>query len=155
MTLSASFGGKTASATIRVKNEAVLAHRYSFNTDGDASDSVGGANGTLQGGATVSGGALQFTGVNSDYLDLPPGMLTNYTAVTVDAWVNFDAAQHWARLWEFTDIGASTQNEFYFSPGWLNPPNAHFYRTGFPWGATVTPRGALENGGLPHHLSLW
>ena len=145
VTLSATYAGKSASATITVKNEAVLAHRYSFNVDGDASDSVGGANGTLQGGATVSGGALQLTGVNSDYLDLPPGMLTNYTSVTVDAWVNLNAAQNWARLWEFADIGASPQNEFYFSPGWLNPPSAHSYSTSFPWGATVTPPGALEN----------
>ena len=146
VTLSATYGGKSASGTVTVKNEAVLAHRYSFNVDGDASDSVGGANGTLQGGATVSGGALQLTGVDSDYLDLPPGMLTNYTSVTVDAWVNLNAAQNWARLWEFADVGTANQNEFYFSPGWNpNPPNAHDYSAGFPWGATVTPAGALQN----------
>jgi hypothetical protein len=38
-------------------NAQVLLHRYSFN-DGTANDSVGTANGTLTGGATISGGAL-------------------------------------------------------------------------------------------------
>ena len=151
VTLTASFGGKTNSAIVQVKNEAVLTHRYSFNMDGDASDSVGGANGTLQGAATVSGGQLQLTGDNNDYLDLPPGMLTNYNAVTIDTWVNFGAAQHWARLWEFTDVGAGTQNEFYFAPGWNNPPNANFFSAGFPWGGNVIGWRARQCD-FPYHL---
>jgi hypothetical protein len=69
VTLSASYGGKTSSATIQVNNQATLTHRYSFTTD--ASDSVGHADGTLQGAATVSGGQLHLTGANADYLDLP------------------------------------------------------------------------------------
>ena len=63
---------------------AALTHRYSFTTD--TSDSVGGANGTLVGtvggGPTVAGGALQlnnpaFTGPSSgqNYLSLPPSIL--------------------------------------------------------------------------------
>jgi hypothetical protein len=143
VTLSASYGGKTSSATITVKNLAVLTHRYSFTTD--ASDSVGGANGTLQGGATVSGGQLQLTGLNTDYLDLPPNLLNDYSAVTVDMWVNLGAAQHWARLWEFTDIGTGTQNEFYFAPGWNPPPNANFYNAGFPWGGNFAVGLPLQN----------
>jgi hypothetical protein len=146
VTLTATYGGKSSSATITVKSQALLTHRYNFNTDGDASDSIGGANGTLQGAATVSGGALQLTGNNADYLNLPAGMLQDYNAVTIDTWVNFGAAQHWARLWEFTDIGAATQNEFYFAPGWNGTPNAHYYNAGFPWGANTGPAGALENG---------
>lgn len=39
---------------------ASLTHRYSFTTD--ASNSVGGANGTLMNGATVSGGAVTLSG---------------------------------------------------------------------------------------------
>lgn len=146
VTLTARYGGQTNSAIVRVENHAVLTHRYSFATD--ASDSVGGANGTLQGAATISNG-LQLTGANGDYLQLPSGLLTNYNAVTVDAWVNLGAPQNWARLWEFADTGAGTQNEFYFSPGWNpNPPNANSYSAGFPWGATTTPSGALGNENL-------
>ncbi len=146
VTLSASFGGKTSSATIEVRNEALLTHRYSFTTD--ASDSVGGANGTLMGTASVSGGQLQLDGVNTDYLSLPGGMLSNYTAVTVDAWVNVANVQNWARLWEFYDSNSGgTQNEMYFSPGWNpNPPNANFYSAGFPWGNSIFTSGALTSG---------
>lgn len=146
VTLTASFGGKTGSATVRVENMATLAHRYSFNTDGDASDSVGGANGTLQGAATVSGGQLQLTGINGDYLELPGGMLQNFNAVTIDTWANLGAAQNWARIWQFADIGSGTQNEFYFSPGWNpNPPNGQYFDAGFPWGAGDFVAGALGN----------
>jgi hypothetical protein len=151
VTLSASYQGKTSSATMTVKNEATLTHRYSFNVDGDASDSVGGANGTLQGAATVSGGALQLTGQNTDYLDLPPNLLNDYTAVTIDTWVNLGAAQHWARLWEFADIGTGTGNEFYFAPGWNPPANAHFYNAGFPWGGNISVAFPLQNEAL--HLT--
>src|SRR6185437_13367794 len=144
VTLTASYGGKTNSATVEVKNMAALTHRYQFNTDGDASDSVGGANGTLQGAATVSGGQLQLTGNNADYLQLPGGLLTNYSAVTVDTWANLGPAQNWARLWEFADVGPATQNELYFAPGWNpNPPNGNFYSAGFPWGGSAFTSGAL------------
>jgi len=146
VTLTASYGGKTNSAVVQVRNLAALAHRYNFNTDGDASDSVGAANGTLQGAATVSGGQLQLTGGNGDYLQLPAGMLQDYGAVTVDTWANLGAAQNWARLWEFADVGPATQNEFYFAPGWNpNPPTANFYSAGFPWGASKSVNGALGN----------
>jgi len=148
LTLSASYQGKTGSAIIRVKNQATLTHRYSFATD--ASDSVGGANGTLQGTAIVSGGQLQLTGANSDYLDLPGGLLQDYNSTTIDTWANLGAAQNWARLWEFADIGGGTQNEFYFAPGWNpNPPNGNFCNAGFASGAgSVFVGGALGNQAL-------
>ena len=148
VTLSASYGGKTSSATIKVENQATLAHRYSFTGAGDTSDSVGGANGTLQGAATVSGGQLQLTGADSDYLQLPPGMLQNYSSVTIDTWVTLGAAQNWARLWEFADVNPNPaeQDAFYFSPGWNpNPPNGNFCNAGFPWGGNFFVAGAFGN----------
>jgi hypothetical protein len=146
VTLTASFGGKTSSATVTVHNNATLTHRYSFATD--ASDSVGGANGTLMGTASVSSGQLQLDGGTSDYLALPGGMLSNYDSVTLDTWVNFASVQNWSRLWEFFDTGnGATQNELYFAPGWNpNPPNATFYSAGFPWGNSVLNSGALSSG---------
>ena len=149
VTLSASYQGKSGSATIRVKNLATLTHRYSFATD--ASDSVGGANGTLQGAATVSGGQLQLTGANSDYLDLPGGLLQDYNSTTIDTWANLGAAQNWARLWQFADVGGNaTQNEFYFAPGWNpNPPNGNFCNAGFAsGGGNIFVGGALGNQAL-------
>ena len=59
-----------------------LTHRYSFTSD--ASDSVGTANGTLMGNTTVAGGVATFpatvaSGPGSDYIELPPGLISNYT----------------------------------------------------------------------------
>src|ERR1700693_800759 len=51
------FGCLIAGAWAAAPAHADLTHRYSFTTD--ASDSVGGANGTLVNSATVSGGQLQ------------------------------------------------------------------------------------------------
>lgn len=146
VTLTASYGGHTNSATVVVKNEAALTHRYSFTSD--ASDSVGGANGTLQGAATISGGQLQLTGNTGDYLQLPAGLLQNYNSVTIDTWANLNGPNNWARLWEFNDgvnvNVTSPQNEFYFAPGWNpNPPNGNFYSAGFPWGNSVFTGGAI------------
>lgn len=143
VTLSASYLGKSSSTTIRVRNDATLTHRYSFTSD--AGDSVGGANGSLQGAATVSGGQLQLTGDNGDYLDLPPGLLEGYDSATIDTWADLGTAQNWARLWEFADVGTANQNEFFFAPGWNpNPPNANVYSAGFPrGGGGITTSGAL------------
>jgi len=57
-----------------------LQHRYSFTSD--ASDSVGGVNGTLVGNASISNGALLLPGGgNSDtpsgYVQLPNGIVSN------------------------------------------------------------------------------
>ncbi|HEY1789947.1 MAG TPA: LamG-like jellyroll fold domain-containing protein [Verrucomicrobiae bacterium] len=145
VTLTATYAGFTSSAVVRVHNEAVLTHRYSFTSD--ASDSVGGANGSLQGAATISSGQLQLTGNTGDYLELPAGLLQGYNAVTVDAWVNLNSPNNWARLWEFNDgTFGNTENELYFSPGWNpDPTTANFYNAGFPWGNSVYTPGPLGN----------
>lgn len=137
VTLTATYDGFTSSALVRVHNEAMLTHRYSF-TNG-AVDSVGGADGTLQGAASISGGQLNLTGNTGDYLELPAGLLQGYNAVTVDTWVTLNAANNWARLWEFNDgSGGNTENELYFSPGWNpDPPTGNYYSAGFPWGNGV------------------
>jgi hypothetical protein len=99
----ASFGGLNATNTLTVVSlPAVLAHRYSFNGT-DASDSVGGANGTLMGNAAVTGGQLVLDGSFGSYVDLPAGQIniaTN-TAVTFEAWVSFGNPATWAYLFGF------------------------------------------------------
>ena len=137
-TLTAVYQGFTNSATITVENLGTLAHRYSFT--GDANDSIGGANGTLNGGATILGDAVQLDASTSTYVDLPPGLIHNYQAVTVDAWATFNNTPNWARLWFFGDDRA---NEFYFAPV-VNSSTAHRYSTGFPLnGATFDVAPAL------------
>ena len=74
-----------------------LVHRYSFGeTSGTtAADSVGGPawNGSLPNGGTWLGGQLALvtnaTKSLSQYLQLPPGILSNYAAVTIETWVTF------------------------------------------------------------------
>jgi uncharacterized protein YjdB len=108
-TVSMTVGGLTAtSGSITVTPQALL-HRYSFASD--ASDSVGGADGTLVGAsgglnATISNG-LQLPGNQiggsgySGYVSLPNGMLTNTTSVTVECWVTQNQGNGWAEIWDF------------------------------------------------------
>jgi hypothetical protein len=133
VTLTATFQGKTDVATVTVENIATLTHRYSFNTD--ANDSVGTANGTLLGDANVTGGSLVLDGNPGTYLELPPGLLEGYPAVTVDAWVTFNTAQTWARLWYFGDDRA---NEFYIAPAIGG--GAHRLSTGITFGGNTFDR---------------
>jgi hypothetical protein len=125
-TLTASYQGANSSAVIKVKNVGTLAHRYSFTTD--ASDSVGGANGTLNGGATITSGAVQLDTATTTYVDLPPGLIHNYNAVTVEAWATFNNTPNWARLWFFGDNRA---NEYYFAPV-VDGGSDNRYSGGFP-----------------------
>ena len=102
----------------------VLVHRYSFN-DGTANDSVGSANGTLHGNATISGGQLVLPNTTSaapatDYLQLPAGILTNSIngtnndpAITVEAWATITTGQYtWANLFDFGNQDASGLSEY-------------------------------------------
>ncbi|HEV7923937.1 MAG TPA: LamG-like jellyroll fold domain-containing protein, partial [Verrucomicrobiae bacterium] len=87
----------------------ILQHRYSFTSD--ASDSVGGANGTLVGNATISGGTLLLPGGgNSDnpsgYVQLPNGIVSNDASITVECWVTDTAGSVWAEAWCFGDSAA-------------------------------------------------
>ena len=101
-----------------------LAHRYSFTTD--ASDSVGGANGTLNGDATVSGGQLVLSGNTGSSVSLPAGILTGVNQVTIEAWVTFPSTiSAYANLFAFgnTDLASSLsatygdgENYITFSP---------------------------------------
>ncbi len=61
-----------------------LIHRYSFTSD--ASDSVGTEHGTLLGGASISGGAVTLNGSGA-YVDLPNGLISSLTSMTVETWL--------------------------------------------------------------------
>lgn len=82
-----------------------LVHRYSFTTD--ASDSVGSANGSLLGGAAVSGGAVVLNGSGA-YVDLPNGLIASLTNLTVETWLTDNNSGTWARIFDF---GNSTGGE--------------------------------------------
>lgn len=92
-----------------------LIHRYSFDeaagdaTAGILTDSVGGADGVVQGaGALFTGTGLDLPGGISEtaaYGDLPNGLISSQTAVTIEGWVTIDSnAGVWGRIF---DIGST------------------------------------------------
>ncbi|HEX9047125.1 MAG TPA: LamG domain-containing protein, partial [Verrucomicrobiae bacterium] len=105
-TITASFAGKTSSQTITVAPPtAILEHRYSFTTD--ASDSVGAANGTLNGAAVVASGSVTLDGSSGTYVGLPVGVLTNLTAVTFETWLTNSTSPDNVCQFEFSTGGGT------------------------------------------------
>ena len=109
---------------------AQLTHRYSFDGSGTTLiDTVGGANGTAMGGATLAGtGALTFDGVD-DYAELPTGLIAGETQASFEVWYTWDVATpvNWTRLMDFGDntggAGAQGVGQTYLviSPQASNP----------------------------------
>ena len=94
-----------------------MTHRYSFN-DGTANDSIGGANGILVGNASVKSGQLILPNATAaapatDYLQLPVGIVTNDSAVTVESWTTMYPNQYtWANLFDFGNQDAGGDSEY-------------------------------------------
>jgi hypothetical protein len=114
-TLTATVGAfnSTNSVTISVTPLATaLIHRYSF-TNG-VSDSVGGADGSLNGDATVTGGQLVLDGTQGTSMSLPAGILSGLNEVTLEAWATFPTAlQTNAYLFAFGNQDANGVGENY------------------------------------------
>jgi hypothetical protein len=100
---------------------AALTHQYTFN-DGTANDSVGTANGTLMGAATVSGGQVHLTGASGTYVNLPgPTIAINtYTDATFEGWFSYNnSASQWQRLFDF---GATQKDYVFYTPNAATTP---------------------------------
>ena len=99
-----------------------LAHRYSFSETGgtNVSDSIGGAagNGTLPNGGTFGGGQLTLNSAGSQYVQLPAGILSNYLAVTIEAWVTFPNQIAWNTMFFGfgNTVGGSGNNYLFCAP---------------------------------------
>ena len=105
-TITASFAGKTSAQTITVvPPTATLTHRYSFTSD--ANDSVGNANGTLNGNALVASGTVTLDGSSGTYVSLPVGVLTNLTAVTFETWLTNSTSPDNVCQFEFSTGGGT------------------------------------------------
>ena len=111
VTVSNNLGSTNVSATLNVQ-QAILQHRYSFVSD--ASDSVGGANGTLvaptTGTAATIANGLSLPGSGgggvSGYVSLPANILTNTTSITVECWVTQNSPNTWSTVWDFGNDGS-------------------------------------------------
>ena len=104
-TVTAVYSPFTFNIPVTVSATPTLLHRYSFTTD--ASDSVGTADGTLMGTATISSGAVVLSGVGNSssdpeaYVELPGQLFTNLTSVSLETWVTDSGSSQWARIWDF------------------------------------------------------
>jgi hypothetical protein len=105
------------SAALASTSRAALTHRYSFATD--ASDSVGGANGTLvgstAGGPTVSGGQLNLNNPNfsgssaaQNYLSMPASILPSSGSATIESWFTFTGSGFFTEDWTFSNNANDT-----------------------------------------------
>jgi mannan endo-1,4-beta-mannosidase len=106
---------------MRPDAQAVLLHRYSFTNGGGltAVDSVGGQNGTLVNGATISNNAVNLDGIN-DYVSLPGGLITGLTALSFEAWFTCSSTSGtWTRVWDFGDTNSTSgagRDYVFFAP---------------------------------------
>ncbi|WP_197528907.1 LamG-like jellyroll fold domain-containing protein [Aeoliella mucimassa] len=105
------------------RNLLSLTNLYTFN-DGTASDSVGGADGTLRNGASVVDGQLylQNTGVTSgqsttvEYVQLPAELLTTADA-TIEVWYTAFDSSNWSRVFDFgNQSGSNGDSYLFFTP---------------------------------------
>jgi glucose/arabinose dehydrogenase/type 1 glutamine amidotransferase/PKD repeat protein len=123
-----------------------LIHRYSFNEPAGAataSDSVSHADGSLLGGAAVTGnGLLNLTGT-SGYVDLPNGLVSVLTNATFEAWLTWNGGGNWQRVFDFGNNSNGENNQgtglTYIM---LTPKSAG----GVVWSAATTNSGGGEIG---------
>jgi hypothetical protein len=119
-----------------------LTHRYSFfnepNGSTVATDLVASANGTLQGGAAISGGELILNGASGTYLNLPSGIVNDNSAMTIETWASFGTLPVNCFFWGFGNTDGSGAGEDYLfcapqagriaitgaDPGWEGEQNA-------------------------------
>jgi hypothetical protein len=92
-----------------------LVHRYSFDGSGlTAIDSVGSANGTLVGGAslvTINGrGTVSLSGTDQ-YVDLPNGVLSALQSATIEAWVTWNGGAPFQRIFDFGTSGGAEDTQ--------------------------------------------
>lgn len=118
-TLSLVYNGVEYKGTISVtSSNAVLTHRYSFSDAADSqtvADSVGGADGTIKGGATLNGsGQITLDGLTG-YVQLPASLIAGSSNVTVETWASFPTISTWANLFCFGDTDAGNLGSRYLS----------------------------------------
>jgi len=92
-----------------------LIHRFSFSeTNGStvAIDSVSGSNGVVLGARLFTNGVLTLPGQDSDFVDLPNGLLSRLTNISVELWFTWYGASSRGYVWQrIFDLGGSTSGE--------------------------------------------
>jgi hypothetical protein len=94
-------------ATLR----SALVHRFRFDGTGTVvTDERGTAHGKLMNATLAGQGSLALAGGTSDqYVDLPNGILTSHTNITIEAWVTWNGGAGWQRIFDFGESDASEE----------------------------------------------
>lgn len=91
-----------------------LVHRYSFDGTGNvAVDAVSGADGNLVGAKLDGAGNLTMSGEGAEYVDLPDGIVSSLTDVTIVTWTTWQGEAAYPRVFDF---GSSDANYFTVIP---------------------------------------
>jgi hypothetical protein len=114
----ATYSGHSATSTVTVvaANQFALAHRYNFHgTPGSTNlaDLAGNAPGTVVWGGVFTNSSLLFLDGGGDHVDLPDGILSSLSEVTMEAWVTGHAlnGRQWPRVFDF---GAGYFGTYFF-----------------------------------------
>jgi hypothetical protein len=107
--------GTTQTANLLVDVRSGLIHQYTFN-DGTANDSVGTANGTVNGTVVIAGGVATFDRNTANYITLPAHMVTPLKSFTMMFWMT-SGANEWSRVFDFGKTsGTNGVNYFFYAP---------------------------------------
>jgi len=149
--------------------KAALSHRYDFEGNGTlVKDRVGSADGTIVGETTLStmdgkGVLLLSGGTEGPYVDLPNGMISSLTDVTVEAWVTWGGGSAWQRVFDFGDTtDAMPENNPASGKTYLfvTPKNdqgvaiGSFSTNGYTRGADTQVKAGASLGSALSHLAL-
>ncbi|HYQ41514.1 MAG TPA: LamG domain-containing protein [Polyangiaceae bacterium] len=88
-----------------------LLHRYGFDGEGTrVVDSVGSADGMLMGGAVLDGAGHVTLDGSDDYVNLPNGLISGLSDVTLVAWLAWNGGPCWQRVFDFGSSDAGEDN---------------------------------------------
>jgi hypothetical protein len=112
----------TLNVTPGASVSAQLVHRYSFNESSGTTvaDSAGGSawDGTLPNGGTFGSGQLTLAANSQQYVSLPAGIISNYTAVTIDAWASFGTLPAHCFFYGFGNTDGTSGISYIFCQPW-------------------------------------
>jgi hypothetical protein len=90
-----------------------LAHRWRFDgTGASLRDEQGNAAGTIRNTALAGAGSLALAGGTSNqYVDMPDGLISGFTSVTIEAWVTWTGTESWQRIFDFGDNNSAVEGD--------------------------------------------
>jgi hypothetical protein len=132
--------------------KALLVHRYDFEgTGAEVTDRIGSAHGELANGASfsvVDGKGVVLLGGGSDggYVDLPNGLVSSLTDVTIESFITWGGGDDWQRIFDFGDSTATTPED--------NPANGKSYLCVSPKSEDDVLRAAYSLNGNAEEVAI-